>query len=441
MRDEFSLEVLKDRIDSKNTARYFEEVYSCYVHGNYRSATVMLWSVVVLDIVQKLQTLDSMYHDKKAIKILEAMHNQKKQSEKSSAWELKLIERVCKETDIIDLSDYTNLEHLQKQRHLSAHPIIKSDDELYGANIEIYTPNKDTTRALIRNALEIVLIKPPIYTQKVLDNIRDDLASHGHLFEDLDVLNNFLENKYFKRMNAETKIKVFRTFWRFVILLDNEDCKKNRIVNTKLLVVLAKNNLQLIENAVEDEKDFYSRTRSDKDASLSPIIIFLSRVPSIYKLLNLDTMLLIKQAAEKNLELNVISYFKAESLQDHYKHLKTQFDSTYYMQRIGYNAWKRLKEVSDSEEMEREFTRILSWYYSKSPSYDMADGACSNIIRFLNVYNIDDFKYLLEASEGNSQTYDRARAVDDYQNIRERVLELDKDFDFSPYPDFNGALI
>ena len=71
----------------------------------------------------------------------------------------------------------------------------------------------------------------------------------------------------------------------------------------------------------------------------------------------------------------------------------------------------------------------------------MADGACSNIIRFLNVYNIDDFKYLLEASEGNSQTYDRARAVDDYQNIRERVLELDKDFDFSPYPEFNRALI
>lgn len=54
MKDELSIESLQAKIFSANTTEYFEEVYSSYIHGNYRSAVVMLWSVVVLDVVQKV---------------------------------------------------------------------------------------------------------------------------------------------------------------------------------------------------------------------------------------------------------------------------------------------------------------------------------------------------------------------------------------------------
>ena len=57
MKDEFSIDSLKNHISSKETAKYFEEVYSSYINGNYRSAVVMLWSVVIYDVINKLQTL------------------------------------------------------------------------------------------------------------------------------------------------------------------------------------------------------------------------------------------------------------------------------------------------------------------------------------------------------------------------------------------------
>lgn len=45
-----------DEIYFANTRDYFKEVISSYGSGNYRSATVMLYSVVICDILLKLQT-------------------------------------------------------------------------------------------------------------------------------------------------------------------------------------------------------------------------------------------------------------------------------------------------------------------------------------------------------------------------------------------------
>ena len=176
MIDEASIEFLKDNIFSKNTSEYFEEVYSCYVNRNYRSAVVMLWSVVVLDVVEKLETLDSLYGDTKAKEILGIIKARQEKDRKNSIWELEIIEKVSLETDLIDITDFVNLKQIQEQRHLSAHPIIKDD-------ISLYSPNKDTTRALIRSALEVLLAKPPMYAKKIINNIMNDLVKNKNTFE------------------------------------------------------------------------------------------------------------------------------------------------------------------------------------------------------------------------------------------------------------------
>ncbi|MEF1219159.1 hypothetical protein REH76_15410, partial [Photobacterium damselae] len=66
----FSLETQKRKIYDKRTKRYFEEVYKGYANGCFRSATVMLWSVVVCDLIFKLQELKDLYSDSAAEKIL-----------------------------------------------------------------------------------------------------------------------------------------------------------------------------------------------------------------------------------------------------------------------------------------------------------------------------------------------------------------------------------
>ena len=54
MLDEYSIEQRASQIFDARSREYFSEVLSCYTAGKYRSAVVMLRSVVVCDLLFKI---------------------------------------------------------------------------------------------------------------------------------------------------------------------------------------------------------------------------------------------------------------------------------------------------------------------------------------------------------------------------------------------------
>lgn len=114
MNETFSMESLADRIFFEKSKKYFQEVTSSYYSGNYRSAIVMLWSVVIFDLVLKLQSLKNSYNDASAISLLEEITKKQIQNPKSPDWELYLVEKVCENTNLIDYSEIEQLKFLQK---------------------------------------------------------------------------------------------------------------------------------------------------------------------------------------------------------------------------------------------------------------------------------------------------------------------------------------
>lgn len=168
----FSLESVSEKIYFDKTKEYFREVLSSYHNNNYRSSVVMLWSVVVCDILYKLQHLVNLHNDPKAIDILNEIQNLQERNPKSSEWEMKLIEKSWENTELINNIEYANLEYLQTQRHLSAHPVLRHDSELH-------FPSKETVHALLKNSLEDVLIKPPFYANKIFDELVLDIANNS----------------------------------------------------------------------------------------------------------------------------------------------------------------------------------------------------------------------------------------------------------------------
>lgn len=432
MKDGFSIDSMKNYISSKETAEYFEEVYSCYINGNYRSAVVMLWSVVIYDVIHKLQTLKDTYNDQHAIRILDEIKTRQKSNSTSSDWELKLIEDVCKNTDLIDFIEYKTLEYLQSQRHLSAHPVLKDNIN------NLYVPNKDTTRALIRSALEIVFIKPPIYTDKILNSILLDLADVQDIFSSISELTKYVKNKYLERISTESKIKLFEIFWKFVMQKDNKECNDNRDINLKFLIILAHDNLAEIEANIVKKTALYNAIRNDSKF-IESLIVFLARVPSVYPLLETGTQMLTEKVIKGNIEIEVASFFNKDSIQEHYEHIKKLFTDKMWTTDISYEAWKILQGASDSTEMEKEFTFTLSLYYNQSGSFDAANKAFENVMRFIKMFNIEAFEYLLEGGEENTQTYKRTQAYKEYKKIKEKIVALEKNFDFTRYPEFNKA--
>ncbi|TEB04680.1 hypothetical protein Psch_03442 [Pelotomaculum schinkii] len=99
---DFILDEEIKNVTSKKTKVYLEEVLSTYYNGNYRSCIVVLYSVVLFDLIQKLTILKESYSDKKAEEILKDIENKQAIDERYSVIENTLIDRICNETALLN---------------------------------------------------------------------------------------------------------------------------------------------------------------------------------------------------------------------------------------------------------------------------------------------------------------------------------------------------
>lgn len=427
--DIYALESLQEKIFFPKTKEYFKEVISSYNNQNYRSATVMIWSVVVYDLVLKMQNLVDAYNDSVAKNILKEIKKEQVENPKSSKWEVYLVEQVCKQTDLIDDFELTNLEYLQQQRHLSAHPVIKD-------SVELYVPNRDAVRSLIRHALEIVLVKPPIYTKKVINNILTDLSENSEILDTIEDVEGFTKQKYLNRLPESSIKSIFRSFWKFVFSLDNEDCNKNRFVNLKFLSVLSDNYTSDINNSIKEDSEFFSNIRNvDDDVYIHYLLALLFRNPEAYRYLSNDIQMRIKKKSERSLPCSFLIYFLYDDYFEYYKGLEELLREKYTSD-VPLNYWNRLKGITDSKELENEFVKLIALYYSLSMNFDTADKRFNLIDHFFDLFNESSLIYLLKLSEDNSQTYNRGKAPKEYYSLKGLIKKKYQDFDFSPFTEF-----
>jgi hypothetical protein len=181
-----------EKIIDARTRKYFGEVLQCYNSGCFRSAVVMLWSVVVCDLLFKLDHLANAnaYADPTAKSILKDIEKLRLQNPKSPDWEWTLVEEIVKRTQLLESSDEVNLKTLQDHRHLSAHPVLTSTEVLF-------SPSREVVRAHVRNTLEGVLIKPAMFSKKVFDALTEDLETNEAVLPDENSLERYLGAKYF----------------------------------------------------------------------------------------------------------------------------------------------------------------------------------------------------------------------------------------------------
>jgi len=213
---EFSIELAAEQIVDARTKSYFKEVLSSFINGHYRSAAVMLWSVVISDLVYKLQDLRDLYQDPVATSILEEVLVKQTAKPKNPEWEPYLLDEVNSRTQFFETGEHQHILWIHSLRHLSAHPILSSSHLLY-------EPNKETARAAIRNALECVLLKPPVFSRKVVINLIEDLGSRKALLPDAESLRMYLEAKYLKNLHPTVKLELVRALWKFCFRLSNPD--------------------------------------------------------------------------------------------------------------------------------------------------------------------------------------------------------------------------
>ena len=428
MLDEYSIEQRATQIFDYRSKEYFSEVLSCYSSGSYRSAVVMLWSVVVCDLLFKLKYLEELYEDKKARKILENIEKLQKENERSSAWESQLVESFAKDIKLLDIAERENMMNLQRQRHLAAHPIID-------ANLMLHRPNRDTTRALIRNALDGVLTKAPILTKAIVQALMEDLEKASGILLENDKLKPYLESKYFSRFNKITEAEVFKSLWKFVFKLIDEKCETNREINYNALILLYNKNPTQFTSQIECDKEYFSSIATD-GKPIQYLIKFLSKSPKIYEYLADHAKTKIEHEAEHDQSSRFLACFIHSSFDNYANHLEKWIAQNYHCD-INKSTWNNLADLSDSSEWSKHVIKLRNSYYGISYNYNIADHRFEESIQpEIDRYDIDDCVDLIEKSEKNTQTYERRRAANDHKQVIDRLIKVSPGFDCAKYKKF-----
>jgi hypothetical protein len=431
MLNEFSIEMAAARIVDVRCRSYFEEVYRSYTAGNYRSAVVMLWSVVVCDMLFKLESLKNMYADSVATDILNEVEALRKTKPYSPEWEDRLLELVRSKTRLLDQAEHSNLQHLHTHRHLSAHPVITNADVLY-------SPNRDLTRAHIRNALEATLTKPAIMTKKVFDTFVEDIEANAALFIDDATLRAYLEHKYFPHFILPVEEGIFKNLWRLVFKSVDPRCEQNRQINFRVLCNLFERHPKHFSDLISHDSEWFSELTFD-GTPVEAIFDFSRMHPHVYRSLANGARAMIDSYAKSDSSRNACAWFLHESTATHIEAVhQWVMASDFFTDPIRGTAYAELWRESGTNGKRSLVVEIAIKTYANSGSYDRAAQNFRELIRtYVEEYSKDQLLELVAAIEGNDQTYDRRAAARDHAIVK-RVIDrvIGSSFDAEAYPCF-----
>ncbi len=429
---EYSLEEEKDRIVNSKTKEYFNEVYSSYQLGNYRSSLVMLWSVIVCDVIYKLKDLESLYNDQNAKSILSEFNQKYADKSKSSEWELKLLEEVFKKTLIIDVGTMETIRHIQQYRHISAHPVLET------TGYSLYIPNKDLCRGLILASLLGLLTKPSFFTKKIFDDFLQDIAQNKEILISEDQIRTYLEAKYMKYLQKAVQLEFIKSLWKLVFKLDDTKCKENRSINRRVLIVLTSNCVTDLILDIEKEQQYYAINISvDTKKRASAVYLYFNTFPRLFQVLRDDAKTLIRGVENTYIHTLLLSRFLYSNWEEFETNIINSISNPEMITQLKAASEEEFNLLFDFFKVNMKLSILYKAFftiYGKSSDFNDAD---QNFIKFVLPYipemTLEDLKYVMELSCKNSQTYARSRASVDHKKIKEKVLLINPEFDFTEY--------
>lgn len=420
----FSIDESIENIKNSYTKDLFKEVYSSYAMGNYRSATVMLWSVVITDLVNKLKELDSVYADPKASQILQSIQQEQTDDPKSSKWELEIIAKFQTQLNFFETFEVSHLEHLQKMRHVSAHPVITSYDLLYA-------PNKETVYSLIRNALESVLTKEALFSSDIIPVIMKDLAVVKATLVTFEDRERYFIHKFLNKLSAVLTKKLIKSLWKLGFKLENSDTNANRDIVIDILQVILKNKQSIFLEFLTAEKKYISDLKLEPNLikSLLDFIMLNRFVFEYFEDKTIDTINAIIDDAKIDKKYQLIKY---KNIIDYINYLKKAGNENFILTNVDV-----IREESKENNSLYEFYDFCIFGYCQSMSFDEAQSTYKKLIEpNLDKFNLEQLRKLIDGANRNDQCYGRWYIGTDHTKIKDAITNLDIAFDFSPFTHF-----
>lgn len=425
---DFSLELKMESIVDVRSRAYFREVFTSYASGNYRSATVMLWAVVVCDLLFKLEEMKSVYQDKIAEEVLERLKKSQAAQPDSPRWELELLDLVHARTQLLEDHEHRSLQELQRHRHLAAHPILKQ-------NYELLTPTPEATRADMRVALESVLTKPALMTKQVFHTLTEDLERSKDLFPDDAQLRRYLEAKYFAKAIPAVIREIFLSLWSVTFnSLDVRAAACREIFVRALEFMFDRDTLARLSE-IEAKQGRFSRL---EPALLKHAVGFLCTRPAAFAKLNDEGKALLRSYWQKKPAELLAGFGCSEGFSGQLDELARMRSLNWLDVEWGnFDAWLK---ILDENDLRDRVLGVLVDAHARSHTFDEADYTFDLLKHAKNrVLTSDELLRLMNGFENNIELYKRRGAAVECRVLQRWIEETwGAEFDASGFTTYFG---
>lgn len=418
-----SFELELERIPSANTKKYLREVISSFENGNLRSAVVMLYSVFMTDLCEKISELSNEYNDVVAKEILEKMNKKEISNYSRESDFIKDIED--RKPEILDITAKATFRNLKDWRNICAHPSLQDE------SIEpLPSPNRDIVAGLIRGSIDSLFIHSAFLGSKIFSPLLDDLSRVSLSLPSEKAFEEYVEHRYLDRFNPVTYKYILINLFKVVFCIDNDEANKNREINYRLLAAMIKKDSKTAIISIIESKHFKS-IKFDNVAVIQVYSWLLRDYPSLYS----QTNLFIKEKIEEISRIEsypinyVLNYFiKSQNLKDHLSNIIEDDD---VLSKLSSECIIKAKDIKGTYEYCKkagclnEFIRLGIEIYSRVGSYNNADSRFSLWIQpYLNYYTIENIWSLVMKAGSNSQCYGRGLARNEHLEVFEKLLSL-----------------
>lgn len=411
---DFSIELTARRINDPRIRDYFVEVEGCYRAGYYRSCIVMLWTVVVCDLLYKLDQLANASGDLTAEAILKEIEKDRESNPDSPRWEEKLLQLVRNRTELLDHATFLSLTTLQKQRHLSAHPVLEENDRLHN-------PTKEICRSHLRIALEGLLVRPAMMTRKIFNALLEDLEANKGVLINEDSVARYVGSKYLSYLSDDAKRDIFKRIWKLAFRLNDQRCQDNREVNYMALCAFYNDSRQKLLDDIQQGTVYFSDVLFEENCA-TRLHEFLQCFPEVYSVLSTAAKTGLENFAKADSSRKMLAWYLSDSISLHaenvFKEFSSEIDTVLEACRI---LCLKLCEVGD-------FNTGIDFaikQYTNSLSYDSADNRFEFLIRPLaHLFTKEQILRLVTLANGNSQVYSRRRSTHDHKKLRKHLDRL-----------------
>ncbi|CAI3922156.1 unnamed protein product [Commensalibacter communis] len=241
----------------------------------------------------------------------------------------------------------------------------------------------------------------------------------------------------------EVELKLFRLLWKLAFRLDNDDCRKNRLINCQMLIILTERHSSEIYNLISDDKEYYSNI-SNLINKIRYIIIYLSKFKkNLFCLLSQGAQTIIREICKKDDECLLYGWFVHDSLTDYYNTVLNCMNTNLSFFIEEYD-WKNVFNFSDNIEWEMQVNQLITFYYCSASSNDIAlERSNSTILPCFDKFNNQEkIEFLLTNIELSYQLCNKENLKRSHQFLRKHFEKiLPKEFDFTVYPQFNAQTL